>query len=79
MPTNRMIHLYGGGTLVFNEYGLLKFHVGTGVGSARQTQRLESLWTRGFFTKASSASTQLAMAHRDRVLRPFRVPTKEGW
>lgn len=79
MPTNRMIHLYGGGTLVFNEYGLLKFHVGTGVGSSRQTQRLESLWTRGFFTKASSASIQLAMAHRDRVLRPFHVPTKEGW
>src|SRR3546814_13138204 len=28
MPGNRLISLYGGGTLIFSEYGLLKFHIG---------------------------------------------------
>jgi hypothetical protein len=44
MPSDRPLRLMGGGTLIFDEYGQLKFHVGTGVRSKRQTKRLESLW-----------------------------------
>ncbi|HEY4090964.1 MAG TPA: hypothetical protein VGN46_05565 [Luteibacter sp.] len=78
MPTNRLINLYGGGTLVFNEYGLLKFHIATGVKSPRQSDRLQSLWDRGYFAKQPSASARIASLHRDRVLRPH-PSFKEAW
>ncbi|WP_125903027.1 hypothetical protein [Luteibacter rhizovicinus] len=78
MPTNRLIQLYGGGTLVFNEYGLLKFHIGTGVKSPRQSDRLQSLWDRGYFSQQITASARIASLHRDRVLRPL-LSTREQW
>jgi hypothetical protein len=78
MPTNRLIDLYGGGTLVFNEYGLLKFHIATGVKSPRQSDRLQSLWDRGYFVRQPSASARIASLHRDRVLRPCRS-FAEAW
>lgn len=78
MRGNRMIRLYGGGTLVFGEYGLLKFHIGTGVKSEKQSQRLQSLWERGYFAAKKSTSARIAALHRDRVLRPV-APVKEGW
>lgn len=77
MPATRRIKLYGGGTLIFNEFGLLKFHIGTGVASARQTARLESLWQRGYFARKRSASNRIASLHRDRVLRPMREVHQE--
>jgi hypothetical protein len=78
MPTNRLVQLYGGGTLVFNEYGLLKFHIGTGVKSPRQSDRLASLWERGYFSRQITASARIASVHRNRVLRPLFSP-KEQW
>lgn len=78
MPGNRLISLYGGGTLVFSEYGLLKFHIGTGVKSASQTSRLQSLWERGYFAAKSSGRSDIANLHRDRVLRPI-APAREAW
>jgi hypothetical protein len=78
MPTNRLVQLYGGGTLVFNEYGLLKFHIGTGVKSPRQSDRLQSLWDRGYFSRQITASARIASLHRDRVLRPL-LSTREQW
>lgn len=78
MPTARLIHLFGGGTLVFNEYGLLKFHVGTGVTSAKQTERLQSLWDHGHFEQPQSVTARIAAMHRDRELRPA-FPAKGGW
>ena len=78
MRGNRMIRLYGGGTLVFGEYGLLKFHIGTGVKSEKQSQRLQSLWDRGYFAAKTSTSARIAALHRDRVLRPV-APVNEGW
>lgn len=77
MRSNRLITLYGGGSLIFNEYGRLKFHVGTGVRSSKQSARLKSLWDRGHF-QAKDTSTLVARMHRDRVLRPART-IEEGW
>lgn len=77
MRNNRLITLYGGGSLIFSEYGRLKFHVGTGVRSSKQSARLQSLWDRGYF-QAKDTSALVARMHRDRVLRPLRS-IEEGW
>lgn len=78
MPTAKLIHLFGGGTMVFNEYGLLKFHIGTGVTSDKQTDRLQSLWDRGHFAQPQSVTARIAAMHRDRELRPS-ISGKGGW
>lgn len=77
MRSNRLITLYGGGSLIFNEFGRLKFHVGTGVRSEKQSARLKSLWDRGHF-QGRDSSGLVARMHRDRVLRPVRS-IEEGW
>jgi hypothetical protein len=43
-----MTPLYGGGVLIFDEYGKLKHWVHKDVFSERQTKRLEYLWNEGF-------------------------------
>lgn len=78
MRSSRLITLYGGGSLIFNEFGSLKFHIGTGVRSAKQSDRLRSLWKRGYFQQSKDASARIARMHRDRVLRPVRA-LEEGW
>jgi len=77
MRRSRMITLYGGGTLVFSDYGQLKFHVGTGVRSRRQSARLQSLWDNGYFEDASSTAARVARMHRHRALKPLKEPREE--
>ena len=80
MRRSRMIRLYGGGALIFGEYGQLKFHIGTGVTSKRQTARLQSLWDNGFFDDDGTTATspRIAQMHRHRALRPPKPP-REDW
>ena len=80
MRRSRMIRLYGGGALIFGEYGQLKFHVGTGVTSKRQTARLQSLWDNGYFDdgETTATSARIARMHRHRALRPPQPP-REDW
>jgi hypothetical protein len=45
MPPSQEVTLYGGGALIFDEYGRLKFHVRNKIlNSERQTRRLRYLW-----------------------------------
>lgn len=44
VPADTPVRLSGGGTLVFDEFGTLKFHVQNRVVSPRQKARLEYLW-----------------------------------
>lgn len=74
---NQLISLYGGGTLIFSEYGLLKFHIGSGVASDKQNDRLRSLSERGFFARSGARRNGVASLHIDRALRPLRNPTEE--
>jgi hypothetical protein len=78
MHRSRLITLYGGGTLVFSEYGKLKFHIGTGVASPQQSARLQSLWDNGYFDETAATSARLTRMHRNRALKPARQP-REDW
>jgi hypothetical protein len=78
MTRSHAVVLYGGGTLIFSEYAKLKFHIGTGVASPRQSARLQSLWDNGYFDGAKSATARIAQMHRNGALRPIREPG-EGW
>ena len=67
MPGTQKLRLYGGGVLIFDEYGRVKFHVSNRFKSARQTNRLKYLWEYGFFTPASAARLRFSSLHRQRA------------
>lgn len=50
MPSNCEITLYGGGTLIFDEYGRLKYQVRRRVFSEKQNTKLQHLWENGYFS-----------------------------
>ncbi len=78
MPNSQPVALYGGNTLVFDDYGSLKYNIGTGVTSRRQSDRLEFLWEDGEFSSRARASNTFADLHRRTSLRQ-RVPATEAW
>lgn len=66
---NREVTIYGGGALIFDEYGRLKYHVDNRVENvARQTPRLKYLWKCGYFDVANEARTAFARLHLNRTL-----------
>lgn len=68
MPDRQEVRLYGGGTLIFDEYGRLKYTIHTNVLSTeRQSERLAYLWEYGFFKKGSSAFRRISNIHRQRA------------
>jgi hypothetical protein len=71
MPGESPVRLLGGGTLVFDDYGGLKFHIGTGVLSKKQNDRIASVWQAGTET---SDLRRFEALHRNRMLgSPTRV------
>jgi hypothetical protein len=74
--------LYGGGVLLFDEYGHLKYWVHKDVFGARQASRLEYLWNEGLLdareTGARYRAARLSTIHRLRAVDGRRWP-KEGW
>jgi hypothetical protein len=75
--------LYGGGVLVFDEYGKLKYHIHNDVfSSKRQAQRLKYLWEAGLLEpgrdEARLRPARLATIHRLRAIDARRFPA-EGW
>jgi hypothetical protein len=68
MALDTRVRLNGGGVLVFDEFGRLKFHIGSGVTSQKQKRRLDYLWSRGFFSEKGAGQRRFAQLHRDRGL-----------
>lgn len=79
MPDDLEIKLYGGGSLIFSEYGRLKYHVRNRlVHSQMQTERLKYLWKFGYFDKRSSAAQRFSALHLERMSRwPLGYPALE--
>jgi hypothetical protein len=73
VPPGQRIRIYGGGTLVFDEYGQLKYHIAKYLARdsddvARQTDRLHHLWRSGYlFQPDDDASARLQGLHLARA------------
>jgi hypothetical protein len=66
MRQGEEIKLFGGGTLIFDEYGLLKYHISNRLNNReRQSRRLEYLWRYGYF-RDPSRFRNFANLHRNR-------------
>lgn len=78
LSTRTLITLYGGGTLIFDEFGRLKFHIASGVRSPHQSARLQSLYERGYFRRDEAVTTSFAQLHRTRAIARVIDP-KEQW
>jgi hypothetical protein len=69
MPEETEITLYGGGALIFDEYGRLRFHISNRILSPeRQTRRLRYLWEFGYFRRGGSMLGRFSSLHRQRAL-----------
>jgi len=72
----------GGGVLIFDEYGRLKFHVHNDVFGRRQTARLRYLWESGQLEARRGGArmwgARLSAIHRLRAIDARRFPA-EGW
>lgn len=80
--TEPVTPIYGGGVLIFDEYGKLKYHVHNNVFSHRQSKRLEHLWASGSLRAAADGAklspSRLADLHRLRAIGQRRVQA-EAW
>ena len=78
MPNTQEVRLSGGGALIFNEYGKLKYHIYNSLtDSERQSQRIEYLWSYGYY-RNPAAFRNFASLHRQRAtsLTSF---SREDW
>ncbi|MCA9624592.1 MAG: hypothetical protein KC731_36460, partial [Myxococcales bacterium] len=79
MPDATPVTLYGGAALVFDEFGRLKYQVGSHIWSERQSERLEHLWEAGFFHSELQPTPSLAKLHRNRATGHLRRRPQEAW
>jgi hypothetical protein len=74
--------LYGGGTLIFDDFGRLKYWIHNDVFGARQSARLEYLYRAGLLRAgrggARLSPARLSTVHRLRALDARKFP-QEGW
>jgi hypothetical protein len=74
MPASTRIRLHGGGTLIFDEFGKLKFNVHKRLVGRAQQRKLEHLWAHGGYRVDAAESRALqpggyfADLHRQRAL-----------
>jgi hypothetical protein len=79
MPADTDVTLQGGGTLVFDEYGRLKYHVNNRLDDVdKQSDRLQHLWEFGEFSDGKSIRRRFSSLHRLRSLDGSSTTT-ETW
>ncbi len=69
IPDEMEIMLYGGGTLIFDEYGKLKYHIQNSIFSrTNQPERIKYLWRYGYFSNPDFTENIFFKMHLNRVL-----------
>jgi hypothetical protein len=72
VPEWRRIRLFGGGTLIFDEYGQLKYQIANHLANTRddvrrQSNRLKHLAQTGFFDQPVDPRSRFALVHLARA------------
>jgi len=73
MPDWQEVRLYGGGTLLFDEYGRLKYNIANSVRSPKQNRRLQYLWETGAFSPQVVLERRFSRLHRRRAAAESNV------
>lgn len=69
MSTRQRVTAYGGGVLVFDQYGRIKYHVARALADAqRQSRRLDYLWRNGYLDHAGARRDPFSDLHRRRAM-----------
>ena len=78
MSPETNVRLFGGGVLIFDEFGRLKFHIHNRIDNAeRQTVRLKHLFEYGYFNTGASRLRRFSHLHRMRALNAGRQAPEE--
>ena len=77
MPGDIEFYLYGGGALIFDEYGRLKYHIFNPIRGSQQNKRLDYLWRQGYFS-GKSLQLRFSSLHRMRAM-PQEARLEEVW
>jgi hypothetical protein len=79
MPDSHEVRLFGGGTLIFDEYGRLKYFLHNSIDNpVRQAARLAYLWPAGAFDRGVTSLTQLSRMHLLKAVDAVR-DVEEEW
>ena len=87
MPEDTNVTLYGGGILIFDEFGRVKFHIKNRIDSMRQQSRLQYLWDVGFFDNSGEESRREVRIRRGPAFSTLHLrratamtsARREGW
>lgn len=71
------VTLYGGGTLIFDEFGRLKYQIKNHIDSPRQQSRLEALERFGFFEPGGARAWSFAGMHIARATGMSRAASRK--
>ncbi len=78
MPADTDVTLYGGGALIFDEFGHLKYHVAKSVGGRNQSEQLKRRWMSGAFETDRRRIRRFAALHLRRATGSA-VARREDW
>lgn len=80
MPADTPVRLHGGGTLIFDEYGMLRYHVHNSLlHRRRQAKRLRYLWEHGHYRGDAAARRHFSNLHRQRAIGREASTAREEW
>lgn len=78
MPKDEEITVYGGGALIFDEYGRLKYHISNRLNNReRQSRRIKYLWEFGYFRDPASFRNFANLHRRKRT--SFANMIRQEW
>ena len=78
VPDNVPLRLHGGGTLIFDEFGKLKFNIHKRLISPRQPAKFEYLWKQGYYREGTPLGVSLGAGGFFAELHRRRAVARKG-